>query len=146
MIHGHPLMAYRAMLETAEAELCVFTGPDDLDYRADLIGGAVAFLAGAGRHLRMACQCGGDIRQCEIIQAIIADAGRVGRLTVYRADRYADLPYIMIADRTGYCYDAGSTAKINYGDQVGAERWQADFEQIVARSTVVIDDFGLGVQ
>ena len=147
MIHAHPLLAYRAMFATAEQEMCIFTGDRDKAYQRDMLAGAVEFLARPGRYLRLACQCPAcDINNCEIVQGILQAVGRLGRVTVHRADRYKDLAYLMIADRRAYCFDGGGRAEINYGNPAAAARWQRDFDHITEQSPVVIDDFGAGVQ
>jgi len=136
---------YSTAFAVAEREICVFSGPRDMEYSGDFISASIAFLADPSHRLRVACQCV-EITNCPIIKAIMA-APLAGDLTVYDASRYhGKAPYFMTLDGSGYRLESADKTLVNYGDIATTQHLRKQYERIAAGSQILIQHEALVVQ
>ena len=132
------LQDYEDLFNSAKHELDIFTGRHDMEYADAFIRAAGCFLSRQGSRLRLACQCGQEIRQCPIVKAILATPGRQGEILVYDSHNSLDESYFILADRSSYRIEFPEFAEtiIDYDDREEAARLLVHFEYILSTSTV----------
>lgn len=130
------IIDYHNLFNTAGDEISIFTGNIDREYADEFIEAACRFATTPRSRLRIACQCGKNIQQCDIIRTILATEGRLGEIMVYDATAFRGEPYFILADRTGYRIEIPALSEIiiDFDDKEETLRLYDQFQQILQSS------------
>ena len=140
MLFDEDIIDYHNLFQTAQQEICVFTGNNDMEYADEFIKAARRFTATPGTMLRIACQCGKDINRCTIIQTILSSPERQGDVMVYDASHFRGEPYFLLADKAAYRIEIPALAEtiVDFGDKEETMRLFDQFQHIIDRSPLKI--------
>ena len=138
MLFDADIIDYHNLFNVAEQEISIFTGSNDMEYADEFIKAACSFSAIRGSCLKIACQCGQRMDQCEILKAILSAPGRQGEIMVYDAHDFLGEPYFILADETAYRVEIPALAEtiLDYDDQNEIFRLHARFQHILQVSSL----------
>ncbi|MDH3394091.1 MAG: hypothetical protein OEL66_08785 [Desulfobulbaceae bacterium] len=128
---------YHDLFSSADHEISIFTGKHDIEYADDFIIAACNFASRPENTLHIACQCGKDMAQCQILNAILMAPERRGMVVLYNAHKFRGKPYFILADESAYRIEIPEFAEtiLDYDDQEETARLHTVFNQIISSSS-----------
>lgn len=138
LLTAEAIRDYHDLFDSANHEIAVFTGKEDLAYGEEFITAARSFLSHPGRKLRIACQCGAYMVNCQILKRILTAPDRQSEVLLYDARAFAGKEYFTLIDESAYRIEIPETCETiqDYGDSQEIARLQEELHCILSLSSV----------